>query len=71
MKLNQVMSHNIFRPSPTIYFLKKLFLTNTSRETQYIKHDWRKFESNTFISDFGQTDSEKIFSARKIMLTFQ
>ena len=49
---------------PQFFFFLRFFLKNTSSKTQ-LRHDWRKFESNTFISDLDQTDCDQILCTEK------
>ena len=61
---------NIFRPSPTIYFFKRFFPKIPATKSNILRHDWRKFESNKFISDFDQIDWEKILYGEKSDVDF-
>ena len=57
--LEEIDSHqcriNIFRPSPQFIFLADLLSKISAAKSNILRHDWRKFESNKFISDFYQT----------------
>ena len=41
---------------PQFVFLKDFFSNIPATKSNILRHDWRKFESNKFISDFDQTD---------------
>ena len=58
------MSHQHFQTISHNFFFLRFFLKNTSSKIQ-LRHDWRKFESNTFISDLDQTDCDQILCTEK------
>ena len=41
---------------PQFVFLKDFFSKIPAAKSNMLRHDWRKFESNKFISEFDQTD---------------
>ena len=43
---------------PQVIFLKDFFSKILAVKSNILKHDWRKFQSNKFASDFNQTDWE-------------
>ena len=45
--------------------LKDFFSKIPTVKSNILKHDWRKFESDKFISDFNQTDWEQILCTEK------
>ena len=57
----QTIFHNLF--------FKKIFSQITSRKLLFniLKHDWRKIESNKFISDFDQTHSSKFHAMNQYL----
>ena len=50
---------------PQFIFLKDFFSKIPATKSNILRHDWRKFESNKFISDFDQTDWEQILCSEK------
>ena len=50
---------------PQFIFLKDFFSKIPATKSNILRHDWRKFESNKFISDFDQTDREQILCSEK------
>ena len=50
---------------PQFIFLKDFFSKMPATKSNILRHDWRKFKSNKFISDFDQTDWEQILCSRK------
>ena len=46
--------------------LKDFFLKILAVKSNILRHDWRKFESNKFISDFDQTNGSKFYATRKV-----
>ena len=67
--LEEIDSHqcriNIFRPSPQFTFLADSLSKISAAKSNILRHDWRKFESNKFISDFYQTYWAKILCSEK------
>ena len=55
---------------PQFIFLKNIFSKIPAVKSNILKHDWRKFESNKFISDFNQTDWEQILCTEKSDVNF-
>ena len=55
---------------PKFIFLKDLFSKIPAVKSNILKHDWRKIESNKFISDFNQTDWEQILCTEKSKVNF-
>ena len=55
---------------PQFILLKDFSLKNPAVKSNILKHDWRKFESNKFISDFNQTDWEQILCTEKSDVNF-
>ena len=51
---------------PQFVFLKDFFSKIPAAKSNMLRHDWRKFESNKFISEFDQTDWEQILCSEKI-----
>ena len=45
--------------------LKDFFLKILAVKSNILRHAWRKFESNKFISDFDQTEWEQILCYKK------
>ena len=60
------MSHQHFQTiSHNLFFLKDFFSKIPAVKPNILRHDWRKFESNTFISDLDQTDWEQLLCTEK------
>ena len=55
---------------PQFIFLKYFFSKKPAVKSNILRHDWRKFESNKFISDFNQTHWEQILSTKKSDVNF-
>ena len=55
---------------PEFIFLKDFFLKTPAAKSNILRHDWRKFESNKFISDFDQADWEQILCSEKRNVNF-
>ena len=55
---------------PKFIFLKKFFSKIPTVKYNILRHDWRKFESDKFISDFDQTDWEQILCTEKSDVNF-
>ena len=55
---------------PQFIFLKDFFSKIPAVKSNILRHDWRKFESNKFISDFDQTDWEQILCTKKSDVNF-
>ena len=51
---------------PYFYFFSKI----PAVKSNILKHDWRKFQCNKFISDFNQTDWEQILCTEKSDVNF-
>ena len=71
MKLNHVISHQHFQAIfHNLFFFLIFSQKNPAGKSNILKHDWRKFESNKFISDFNQTDWEQILCTEKSDVNF-
>ena len=55
---------------PQFIFLKDLFSKLPAAKFNILRHDWRKFESNKFISDFDQIVSKQILCSEKSDVNF-
>ena len=55
---------------PQFIFLKDLFSKTPAVKSNTLRPDWRKFESNKFISDFDQTDWEHSLCTKKSDVNF-
>ena len=55
---------------PQFIFLKDFFLKIPAAKSNILRHNWRTFESNKFISDFDQTDWEQILCSEKSDVNF-
>ena len=55
---------------PQFIFLKDFFSKIPAAKSNILRHDWRKFESSKFISDFDQIDWEQILCSGKSDVNF-
>ena len=55
---------------PQFLFFRDFLSKIPAVKSNILKHDWRKFESNKFISDFNQTDWEQILCTEKSDVNF-
>ena len=55
---------------PQFIFLKNIFSKIPAVKSNILKHDWRKFESNKFISDFNQIDWDQILCTERSDVNF-
>ena len=65
------MSHQHFQTIFQNFFFLKIFCSKIPAvKSNILKHEWRKIESNKFISDFNQTDWEQILCTEKSKVNF-
>ena len=53
-----------------MFFFKYFFSKIPGAKSNILRYDWRKLESNKFISDFDQTDWEQILCSKKTDVNF-